>query len=266
VVVFCFGSYAAAGHRAFAANPAAGQMSIQIVSPNHAVTVPPNGSITLKVKVSGIVLDPKEIGKKAVPGRGHYHVYIDCIPPEAYTQVAMSRCWAAAFATTTAVFTLSQSAVKIGYGPHTLFVALARNNHILYRAPPAAIQFTVARSNMSIRLLSPSEPITVSPGGKIPLRVQVKGIKLAPHAIGRKYVPGEGHYHVYVDCIQPGAYTRVAMSRCWAAAFATTTAVFKLSESAVKVGRGTHLLLVALARNDHILYEAPAATMVFTVR
>jgi hypothetical protein len=128
-----------------------------------------------------------------------------------------------------------------------------------------------ARSSQSglgpqIQIVTPSSPYTVAAGGKVPLEVQVLHFKLEPRAVGRTPVKGHGHYHFYVDCIPSNAYTQAVLDRCWAAAAATPVATFDLKTSAVKVKRGVHLLLVALAQNNHVLVRAPAAAVVLIVK
>jgi hypothetical protein len=148
-----------------------------------------------------------------------------------------------------------------------LLIALSQNDHVLYPVAPAALSFTVVRPEMNIQLMSPTRPVTVARNGKIPLRLKITGITLAPGAMGRRSVPGEGHFHFYVDCIPSVSYTRPNnLGACWAGAAASERTVFDLPSSHVPVKPGTHVLLIALSRNDHILYRAPIASLVFTVR
>jgi hypothetical protein len=115
--------------------------------------------------------------------------------------------------------------------------------------------------------VSPKGPITVTPDGKIRLKLKFKGINLNMAAMGRKPVQGEGHYHFYVDCIPSAAYSKPHnFGNCWAGASATPNATFDLSTSPFKISPGTHILLIALAQNNHVLYRANAADIVFTVQ
>jgi hypothetical protein len=114
--------------------------------------------------------------------------------------------------------------------------------------------------------VSPKQPVTVAASGKIHLKLKFKGIKLNMAAMGRKAVAGEGHYHFYVDCIPSAAYSQPHnFGNCWAGAAASPTVTFDLSTSPFKIAPGTHILLIALAQNNHVLYRANAATLVFTV-
>lgn len=241
--------------------------SIQVLSPTTQVTVSENGKIPIRVRVTGLKLDMSAMGRRNVAGQGHYHFYVDCIPPAAYTRPNnFGGCWAGAVASTQAVFDLSTSHVKINPGPHVLFLALSQNDHVLYPAPPASLLFRVVRPSVSIRLLSPTHPVTVPANGSIAIHVRVQGITLDAAAMGRRNVQGQGHYHFYVDCIPSAAYSRPNnFGGCWAGAEATERSTFDLSTSHVKVGRGTHVLLIALSRNDHILYKVAPVDVMFTV-
>jgi hypothetical protein len=250
-----------------AAPQRSGAMSIQIVRPHGPVTVIAGGKIPLDLKVTGITLNMSAMGRKNKAGEGHYHYYVDCIPQNSYSVGILSGCWAYANAMAGKTsFDLSASHVKIGLGTHMLMVALAQNNHILYRVPPAVLIFTVVRPKMSIQIVRPTSAVTVEQGAKIPLDLKVTGIKLSMSAMGHKAVAGEGHYHYYVDCIPPNSYSTPTLRGCWAYAGASAGRTsFDLSASHVKIRPGTHMLMVALARNDHILYRVPAANLVFTV-
>jgi hypothetical protein len=233
--------------------------------------VPVNGKIHLKLAVTGIKLNGAAMGRKAVAGEGHYHFYVDCIPPSAYSQPHnFGNCWEGASAALNPTFDLGAAPVKVAPGYHTLLIALAQNNHVLYHAPPASLFFTVVQppsKPMSVRIVSPKGPITVPKDGKIHLKLKFKGIKLNMAAMGRKPVAGEGHYHFYVDCIPSAAYSRPHnFGNCWAGAAAAPSPTFDLASSPFKIAPGTHILLIALAQNNHVLYRANAADIVFTVQ
>jgi hypothetical protein len=205
------------------------------------------------------------MGHKNVPGEGHYHFYVDCIPSNGYSVANLGGCWSGAAANTDATFDLSKSPRKVGVGTHVLLIALARNDHVLYPVPPASIVFTVTNSPMRISIVSPKKPVTVKQNGKFPLTLKVSGIRLDMNAMGRRNVPGEGHYHYYVDCITANAYQSGLLSGCWAYSATALRTSFDLSQSHIKIKPGTHMLLVALAQNDHVLYRVPAANVIFTV-
>ena len=242
---------------------------VYILDPTHSVVIQPGGKIRLKLKITELQLAPAEMGKPDVPAHGHYHFYVDCIPANAYYVANLAGCWAGASANLDAVFDLTTSHVKVESGTHVLLIALARNDHTLYRVPPAALIFTVVNApsaaKMSIQILQPGHPVSVAPNGKIALNLRITGITLAAREMGKANVPGHGHYHFYVDCIPSDAYTRPDLSTCWAGASAVARASFDLSTSHVKIGPGSHLLILAMAQNDHVLYPAHTATLPFTV-
>ncbi|HZS94525.1 MAG TPA: hypothetical protein VFA78_07000 [Chloroflexota bacterium] len=254
------------------ARSGAARASIRILSPKGHVTVPVNGKIHLKLAVTGIKLNASAMGRKAVAGEGHYHFYVDCIPPAAYKQPHnFGNCWEGAAASLNPTFDLASVPVQVPPGNHTLLVALAQNNHVLYQASPAILFFTVVKpapaKPMSVQILSPKDPVTVSQNGKIHLKLAIKGLKLNMAAMGRKPVAGEGHYHFYVDCIPSAAYSKPHnFGSCWEGAAAGLNPTFDLASVPVKIPPGTHILLVALAQNNHVLYRANAATLVFTVQ
>src|SRR5947209_6202238 len=130
------------------------RMSIQLLGPAGQVTVNENGKIPIRVHITGLKLNASAMGRSNVPGEGHYHFYVDCIPPAAYTQMNnFGTCWAGAVASTTTIFDLATSHVKIAPGQHVLFLALAHNDHVLYPPAPAALVFRVVKPSVSIRLL-----------------------------------------------------------------------------------------------------------------
>ncbi|GAC1509982.1 MAG: hypothetical protein NVS2B16_09460 [Chloroflexota bacterium] len=119
-------------------------MSIHVISPGGAVTVPVNGKIPIRVRITGMRLNMAAMGRKPVAGEGHFHFYVDCIPSIAYVKNNnLGACWAGAVASETTVFNLEASRVKVTSGTHILLMALAQNDHVLYRIPAATIVFTV---------------------------------------------------------------------------------------------------------------------------
>lgn len=129
-----------------------------------------------------------------------------------------------------------------------------------------ALARTAGSSPMGIQLVSPSGPVTVKAGGNIPIAVSVHGMVLAPNEIGRNNVDHHGHYHFYIDCIPADAYRTMDLSHCWAGADAATKTVFHLNRTSFKIKKGEHLLILALAENDHVLYKAPAVVIPIFVK
>jgi hypothetical protein len=56
------------------------------------------------------------------------------------------------------------------------------------------------------------------------------------------------------------------LSHCWGGADATTRTVFHLDRLPFKVKKGEHLLILALAENDHVLYKEPAVVIPIFVK
>jgi hypothetical protein len=105
------------------------------------------------IRTTGLTPSPNFV--KNAPGQGHVHIYIDCIPPDAYVKPDLaSPCWEFQFPkflsgapggtmTMAGQFAPKTARVRLSKGPHLLLVALANNNHVLYRAPASAIVFVL---------------------------------------------------------------------------------------------------------------------------
>lgn len=106
-------------------------------------TVTRKGIITFTVRVSGLTLDFKHIGKRPVPGHGHLQYYLDRIPPDAYSRADLHHNFLGAVATPVYIFTVRSSPIKFLPGKHKILVALTRNNYILYHAPSASVAISV---------------------------------------------------------------------------------------------------------------------------
>lgn len=111
-----------------------------------------------------------------------------------------------------------------------------------------------------------ASPRVVIRQGIITFRVHVSGMKLDLRHMGKHAVAGHGHLQYYLDSIPADAYTRKDLRHAFIAAVATPLFSFNLRASRVKIAAGTHRIIVALARNDDILYRAPTASVTITVR
>lgn len=136
---------ASAAHSTAAMKP-----TLQLIAPNGPVTVRPNGKITIDVAATGFTFAPMSVGKAAMPGMGHGHFYVDRMPAGGYSSAAVAanprNGWAGAFTSNMAVFDLTAArklGINLSPGQHLLIIALAKNNHVLYRAPAAVIPFVV---------------------------------------------------------------------------------------------------------------------------
>jgi hypothetical protein len=109
----------------------------------HPTTVSRHGSILFTVQVRGLILDRLHMGGKPVAGRGHLQYYLDRIPASAYRSFRDRSSFLGAIGTSAFLFRLTQSAVRITPGRHTILIALARNDYLLYHAAVARIHIKV---------------------------------------------------------------------------------------------------------------------------
>jgi hypothetical protein len=119
----------------------AASMSIKLLPSSGPTTVSLNKVITLRLKASGIVLDAAHIGKAPKNGAGHFQIYLDKIPADAYSKKDLKSNWLAAVAAPVIPLKMAKGLVKPGR--HKIIVALAKNNYVLYRIPTASLSITV---------------------------------------------------------------------------------------------------------------------------
>jgi hypothetical protein len=98
--------------------------------------------VTFHLKVRGLHLDPKHIGGAPVAKHGHVQIYLDSIPATAYSRMDMTNIFAVAAGDDFSVGVTS-AWVKKHSGSHTLLIALAQNNDVLYKATPGRFSITV---------------------------------------------------------------------------------------------------------------------------
>jgi hypothetical protein len=130
------------GHIALAA--AKPSMSVKIVAVSPTTITTKKATVTFHLRVSGFVLDAVHMGKANVAGRGHFQLYVDKIPTDAWVKKDLQHNWLAALAATTISLNLPPALVG-GVGKHKIIVALAQNNYILYKVPTASITITVKK-------------------------------------------------------------------------------------------------------------------------
>jgi hypothetical protein len=118
---------------------------------------------------------------------------------------------------------------------------------------------------MRIKSVSAS-PHVVIREGIVTFRVTVAGLKLDIRHMGKKAVAGHGHLQYYLDRVPSDAYSRVDRKSPFLAAVATPLFSFNLRASPVKISRGTHRIIVALARNNDVLYRVPTKPITIVVR
>ncbi len=112
-----YGEYGEEGHASRAPDHSTEDEapSLRIVEPQDGAVLP-GGDFYLRVDIHGIIMDPDAIGKPKVPGRGHWHIYLDGK-------------WIGASAASEYVVT------ELTPGPHHIRVSLANNDHSPLRPP-----------------------------------------------------------------------------------------------------------------------------------
>jgi hypothetical protein len=232
--------------------------TVAITSPIGTVAHPQladaSGGFVITISVQNFILDPKHIGGKNRPGFGHYHIYVDQFDPN-----SVFKYWINAAASPTIRVTPDQLAkAGVSNGIHLIYIVLANNDHSLVR--PLTLAFTVAlvmpRVSPGITLTSGigsvSNPLAQGSDGSFTFTVQPQHFTFdAAHIGSHVNKPGVGHYHVYVDRIDPNSPFNF-----WLEAGATP-AVRVTGDQLAKAGVtvGTHVLYVALANNDHSLLK-----------
>jgi hypothetical protein len=237
---------------------------IAITTPVGTITNPqlvgPTRMFAFTVAPRNFRFDATRIGSKTNrPGFGHYHIYVDRIDP-----TTPFNYWIQAGATTDVKVGLDALA-KAGFsaGTHTLFVALANNDHSLLR--PLAVASTVIRLGPSIQvaeMAAPAPPLVLAADGTITLHISVGGFRLDPAGYGKAPSPGSGHYHLYIDSFDP-AHPFVNYVGWGAGPTVELTGAALLK---AKVKPGGHALYVLLANNDHTLvtpYVGASSLVVF---
>jgi hypothetical protein len=124
------------------------------------------------------------------------------------------------------------------------------------RAAVSGIQIT--RLTATPRVVGLSHLITFT--------VAVRGIRLSYGDMGKPPVVGEGHLQYYLDRIPRDAWVRPDVHRTFLAAVGTPITVFRFSHTAVRVDPGKHVILVALAKNNYVLYHSPIAHVAIRVK
>jgi len=123
---------------------------------------------------------------------------------------------------------------------------------------PAA-QASPAGRYIDIQILPSTGPMAVAAGQAITFHVKVTGMVLDAQDMGQAPAPGKGHLQIYVDRIPTAAYSRKVMGHTLLAAAVSPDFTVTLSKAKVR-SRGHHLIIVALAKNNDVLYRlnAPA--------
>ncbi|HEX9709038.1 MAG TPA: hypothetical protein VGB42_03605 [Candidatus Thermoplasmatota archaeon] len=207
----------------------AGVPRVRITAPTDGSAVN-SSSVELAIQHDNFTFDPMAIGGMNQPGRGHYHVLID----GAYYAFGA-----------TPFFNVSELTVGASY---RLRVELHENDHSLYQ--PATFDEVL----VTIPAGAPSLALDSAPfsGGlnssSVAVGWTVANFIINPSAIGGAAVPGEGHYHAWLDGVFLGP---------------SADNPLELTDLA----EGPHTLVVELRNNDHSeLSPRVVAWAAFTVR
>ncbi len=162
--------------------------------------------------------------------------------------------------TTSKVRVSSAQLAKAGAttGTHTLYVVLAKNKASLVR--PLTAASTVIRFGRSIVLEEKgtlAHPIVIPASGGVTFHVAVSGFTLSVASMNKKEIPSEGHYHAYIDTVDPDHPFAHYVS-CFCDPPVTQPALsFTLNAAFLAkhpgVGPGLHTLYVTLNSNFHSL-------------
>jgi hypothetical protein len=118
----------------------------------------------------------------------------------------------------------------------------------------------------TVSILSPHSPLTIAINKSLTLKLKVTGITLSAAHIGKKASGKEGHIQVYLDAIPKDAYKKADLKQHWLASVAATSFPMKLTSGVLGGKKGSHKLLVALAKNNNILYVGKVATLKLNVK
>ncbi len=127
------------GHAALAATKPA--MSVKIVSASPTTISGKHTIVTFHLQASGITLDITNMGKASIAGHGHFQIYVDRIPNDAYAKKDLNHSWLASLTATTVSLNLAPALIG-GRGTHKIIVALARNDYVLYKVATASVTIT----------------------------------------------------------------------------------------------------------------------------
>jgi hypothetical protein len=125
------------------------EMSVSVQTPVPSLRANPiDNVITVTVNVQSLQFDLQSLGKAPVDGEGHIQAYLDRVPVNAFSKPAVKGLIAVA---TTQTFSLgfSPNWFVRESGAHTLIIALARNDGVLYPVPFAFLRVILDAGTMS---------------------------------------------------------------------------------------------------------------------
>jgi hypothetical protein len=233
---------------AFAGHTQKGKPSVAITSLIGTVDSPVrwNGNgLTITIKASNVDL---------TKGHGGWEAFVDSIVPSALTKTLV------ASGTGTKVHVTREELTAVGAttGIHTLYIVLTTVRHVFLK--PMATASTVLLLGPSLVLQehgTMAHPIMILTSGIVTFHVAVRGFTLSVANMNKKEVAGEGHYHLYIDSIDPSQPFAHYVS-CFCDPPVTQPGLsFSITAAQLArrpgVGPGLHTMYVTLNTNFHNL-------------
>jgi hypothetical protein len=150
--------------------------------------------------------------------------------------------------------------------PHLITGALlATVLAIAVQAPPTTYAAVSPKPSVRLALLASSGPHIIRTGTLLTFHLRVSGVILDPEHIGDPAIPGHGHIQIYLDGIPADAARHVDLHGIVAVA-ASPSFSLGFTRRWLQLHVGGHRFLIALARNDDVLYPLPPAVFRMTVR
>jgi hypothetical protein len=121
----------------------------------------------------------------------------------------------------------------------------------------------------TIQVIASTVPHTIRAGkapGVLTITVKVTGVALDVQALGAAPKDSQGNIQAYLDRIPSVAYRKTDLRFPWLFQVASPLITFRLPPAVLHAKPGRHRLLLALARNNAVLYNLPPAIVRFTLR
>lgn len=163
--------------------------------PTISISVEPDpvSGANLYVETTNYIISPEHASTEAVPGEGHFHVYVDGEKTARFYNEAMH--------------------LALDEGEHTVMVELSANDHSPYAVDGVAIMatetITIEPAGGDHGHPDPAEAVdpvptislsaTPDPKSGWNLFADITAFEFAPEKAGHENVDGQGHIHLYVD-------------------------------------------------------------------
>jgi hypothetical protein len=239
--------------------------SLEIVSPAGGDVVTEN-AVEVTVKIDNFTLNCATAGRPNEDGVGHIHVMIDGM-----TMANLINFYC------TDTFSLPLAGLEPG--THTIIIGLANNLHMDMKEtmrevqidyqPTAPVELPEAdvQGVPTATLLSPADGATVP--AVFTVEIEPVNYTVDTALEGKPNVPGHGHWHVFIDTMDPMASMEAAMMEMTRGTPTADGAMapmpmpnlvlmpgtnsFELDLTAW--GPGEHTILIIPAQNDHTMLE-----------